>query len=191
MAAGCAACADCAARACRRRAAGNETLGPAADVASRARPRPGHRRPHLVRRGVRPRAGLRALFLRGAARARRRGPLRLPGLTRRAAAQYVDAIRHGDLDEFKRIEAASGDWWFPTLDRGAGAALHIAVDHAQARQAAPHCCAACAHAWRAQIEAVRFLLDERGAEVNQQDRELGWTPLHRAARMCVPAVLAR
>jgi hypothetical protein len=48
----------------------------------------------------------------------------------------VDAVRHGDLAEFKRIEASSGDWWFPTLDRGAGAALHFAVDHAQARQAA-------------------------------------------------------
>jgi hypothetical protein len=32
-----------------------------------------------------------------------------------------------------------------------------------------------------QLAAVRFLLEERGAEVNQQDRERGWTPLHRAA----------
>ena len=106
----------------------------------------------------------------------------------------MDAIRHGDLEEFKRIEAASGDWWFPTLDRGAGAALHIAVDHAQARQAprrAQRAAPPLTPRRAAQLEAVRFLLDERGAEVNQQDRELGWTPLHRAARMCVPAVLAR
>jgi hypothetical protein len=32
---------------------------------------------------------------------------------------------------------------------------------------------------------VKFLVEERGAEVNQQDRHKGWTPLHRAARMCV------
>lgn len=104
----------------------------------------------------------------------------------------MDAIRHGDLEEFKRIEAASGDWWFPTLDRGAGAALHIAVDHAQARHApprAPRATPALTPPRAAQLEAVRFLLDERGAEVNQQDRELGWTPLHRAARMCVTAAL--
>ena len=37
---------------------------------------------------------------------------------------------------------------------------------------------------------MRFLLDERGAEVNQQDRERGWTPLHRAARMCALAAAA-
>jgi hypothetical protein len=34
---------------------------------------------------------------------------------------------------------------------------------------------------------VKFLVEERGAEVNQQDRKRGWTPLHRAARMCVTA----
>ena len=48
----------------------------------------------------------------------------------------MDAIRRGDLDTFRDIEAACGDWWFPTLDRGAGAALHIAVDHGQARERA-------------------------------------------------------
>ena len=37
-----------------------------------------------------------------------------------------------------------------------------------------------------QLEMVKFLVEERGAEVNQQDRKRGWTPLHRAARMCVP-----
>jgi hypothetical protein len=46
-------------------------------------------------------------------------------------AQYVDAVRCGDLTEFKTIEAETADWWFPTLDRGAGAALHIAADHGQ------------------------------------------------------------
>ena len=29
------------------------------------------------------------------------------------------------------IEEESGDWWFPTLDRGAGAALHVAAEHGQ------------------------------------------------------------
>ena len=48
-------------------------------------------------------------------------------------AQYVDAVRRGDLTEFKTIEAETADWWFPTLDRGAGAALHIAADHGQVR----------------------------------------------------------
>ena len=35
----------------------------------------------------------------------------------------------------------------------------------------------------AQMECVRFLIESRGAEVNQRDRAKGWTPLHRAARM--------
>ncbi len=34
-----------------------------------------------------------------------------------------------------------------------------------------------------QLECVRFLVEQRGAEVNQPDRGKGWTPLHRAARM--------
>ncbi len=33
------------------------------------------------------------------------------------------------------------------------------------------------------MECVRFLVEQRGAEVNQRDRGRGWTPLHRAARM--------
>ena len=52
-----------------------------------------------------------------------------------SALQYVDALRLGDLDKFEEIEAESGDWWGPLLDRGAGAALHFAVDHGQARPA--------------------------------------------------------
>ena len=54
--------------------------------------------------------------------------------------QYADAVRVGDLALFKRIEEETSDWWFPTLDRGAGAALHFAVDHGQAR---PKHCLAC------------------------------------------------
>ena len=46
--------------------------------------------------------------------------------------QYVDALRLGDIDLFKEIEGESGDWWFPALDRGAGACIHFAVDHGQA-----------------------------------------------------------
>ena len=34
-----------------------------------------------------------------------------------------------------------------------------------------------------QLECVRFLVEQRGAEVNQRDRGRGWTPLYRAARM--------
>lgn len=45
--------------------------------------------------------------------------------------QYVDALRLGDVARFKSIEAESGDWWFASLDRGAGAALHFAADHGQ------------------------------------------------------------
>ena len=48
-------------------------------------------------------------------------------------AQYVDALRLGDLGAFCRIEEESGDWWHPLLDRGAGAAMHFAADHGQAR----------------------------------------------------------
>ena len=47
--------------------------------------------------------------------------------------QYVDALRTDDLEKFQAIEAESGDWWGPLLDRGAGAALHFAADHGQVR----------------------------------------------------------
>ena len=30
---------------------------------------------------------------------------------------------------------------------------------------------------------MRFLVEDRGVEVNQQDAKVGWTPLHRAARV--------
>ncbi|KAK3285913.1 hypothetical protein CYMTET_6496 [Cymbomonas tetramitiformis] len=78
--------------------------------------------------------------------------------------QYIDALRLGDLELFKRIQEEDKDWWFSTLDRGYGAALHFAVDHGQL-----HC--------------VKYLLEELGAEVNQRDRARGWTPLHRCAHM--------
>ena len=53
--------------------------------------------------------------------------------------QYVDALRLGDLRRFQQMEAACEGWYFPGLDRGAGAALHFAVDHGR-------------------LEAVRFLV---------------------------------
>lgn len=34
-----------------------------------------------------------------------------------------------------------------------------------------------------QLECVQFLVEQRGANVNQQDCQQGWTPLHRCARM--------
>ncbi len=78
--------------------------------------------------------------------------------------QYIDAVRFGNLALFQRIEAACGDWWFPTLDRGAGAALHIAADHGQ-------------------LAAARFLIAQRGVPVNQLDLTHGWTPLMRCAHV--------
>jgi ankyrin repeat protein len=35
----------------------------------------------------------------------------------------------------------------------------------------------------AQFAAVRFLLEERGVEINQQEGGRGWTPLHHCAYM--------
>ncbi|KAK9916185.1 hypothetical protein WJX75_009780 [Coccomyxa subellipsoidea] len=78
--------------------------------------------------------------------------------------EYIDALRFGKLDRFREIEVESGDWWFPTLDRGAGAALHFAAECGQ-------------------LECVRFLVEERGAAVNQRDLSRGRTPLHRCAHM--------
>ncbi len=46
-------------------------------------------------------------------------------------SQYVDALRLGNIQQFKEIEEASGDWWSPNMDRGAGACLHFAADHGQ------------------------------------------------------------
>ena len=34
-----------------------------------------------------------------------------------------------------------------------------------------------------QLECVRFLVEQRGARVNQRDVSRGWTPLHRCANM--------
>ena len=34
-----------------------------------------------------------------------------------------------------------------------------------------------------QLRCVKFLLEQRGAQVNQQDKREGWTALHRCARM--------
>ena len=54
-------------------------------------------------------------------------------LMRIVLAQYIDALRLGHLDHFEEIEEDSGDWWFPTMDRGAGAALHFAAEHGQVK----------------------------------------------------------
>ncbi|EIE26124.1 hypothetical protein COCSUDRAFT_61118 [Coccomyxa subellipsoidea C-169] len=78
--------------------------------------------------------------------------------------KYIDALRFGNLDRFREIEEESGDWWFSSLDRGAGAALHFAAECGQ-------------------LECVRFLVEQRGASVNQGDLGRGWTPLHRCAHM--------
>ena len=53
--------------------------------------------------------------------------------------QYVDALRLGDVAAFRRLEPACEGWYSPGLDRGAGAALHFAVDHGR-------------------LEAVKFLV---------------------------------
>ena len=62
-------------------------------------------------------------------------PALVSGQPPACVAQYVDALRLGNLAAFLEVEAESGDWWHPLLDRGAGAALHFAVDHGQARSA--------------------------------------------------------
>lgn len=79
--------------------------------------------------------------------------------------EYIDALRLGQVERFKQeIEPACKLWYFPTLDRGAGAALHMAADHGQ-------------------LAVARFLVEQRGVEVNQRDSGRGWTPLMRCARM--------
>lgn len=45
--------------------------------------------------------------------------------------EYTSTLRLGDVAEFSRIEHVDRDWWFITLDRGAGAALHFAAHHGQ------------------------------------------------------------
>jgi hypothetical protein len=54
--------------------------------------------------------------------------------------EYTSALRLGDLAEFSRIEHLDRDWWFITLDRGAGAALHFAVLHGLVCAATSLCC---------------------------------------------------
>jgi Ankyrin repeats (many copies) len=79
--------------------------------------------------------------------------------------QYVDAIRFGDLPAFLQIESACQAWWHPTLDRGAGALLHFAVDHGQ-------------------LSMVKFLVEQKNVPVNQRcNNRTGWTPLHRCAHV--------
>ena len=41
----------------------------------------------------------------------------------------------------------------------------------------------CNGAMLLQIKAVKFLVEKRGVEINQQDRSRGWTPLMRCAQM--------
>ena len=56
-------------------------------------------------------------------------PTASPRLAPPLLLQYIDALRLGDLARFRRLEAACQGWYTPSLDRGAGAALHCAVDH--------------------------------------------------------------
>jgi len=79
-------------------------------------------------------------------------------------AQYCAFAEQGDIAAFVRHSATNCPWWTPTVDRGAGALLHIAVDHGQ-------------------LAFVQWLVDKQMVLINQQDRSLGWTPLHRCARM--------
>lgn len=73
-------------------------------------------------------------------------------------------MRHGTLEEFKRIQDLTKEWWFPTLDRGAGALLHFAVDHGR-------------------LDMIKYLIEEIRVPVNQLSLNNGWTPLHRCARL--------
>ena len=45
--------------------------------------------------------------------------------------QFIDAVRAGDLHAFCEIERDCSEWWNVSIDRGAGAALHFAVDAGQ------------------------------------------------------------
>ena len=51
-----------------------------------------------------------------------------------AKSKPIDTLTTGDVRRFEEVEAACCGWWFPTLDRDAGAALHFAVDHGQVRR---------------------------------------------------------
>ena len=74
----------------------------------------------------------------------------------------MDAIRADDVARARAIEAVDAPWWSPSLDRGAGAALHAAADAGA-------------------LASARYLLDVRRVPVNQRDAVEGATPLHRAA----------
>ena len=52
-----------------------------------------------------------------------------------ASAQYIDAVRSGDIERFKCVEKQCAGRYSPTLDRGEGAALHFAVDAGQLNMA--------------------------------------------------------
>ena len=148
-----------------------------------ALPRAGHRRAHLGRRGVRARARLCAHLLRGAGAAgRARAAWRL---TRpRSTWSRCGAATWRRFGRWKRPPPTGGS------PRWTGArARRCTLRRTTGRWARRGLTPQCLHFTQprpAQVEAARFLLEERGAEVNQQDRHLGWTPLHRAARMCVP-----
>ena len=78
--------------------------------------------------------------------------------------EYVDSVRNGTLGEFTEIQEQTKEWWSPTLDRGAGALIHFAVDHGR-------------------LDMVRHLLENLLVPVNHQSLNGQWTPLHRCARM--------
>ena len=78
--------------------------------------------------------------------------------------EYVDSMRNGTLEDFKSIQEQTKEWWSATLDRGAGALIHFAVDHGR-------------------LDVVRYLLDDLRVPVNHQSLNGQWTPLHRCARM--------
>ena len=98
----------------------------------------------------------------------------------------MDALRAGDLAAFQEIEAASAAWWNVDLDRGAGAALHFAVDAGQVHTSLHAWCWKTCKVSRSlclQLGVVRFLIEHRGARVNQQSASTRQTPLHNCARM--------
>jgi hypothetical protein len=78
--------------------------------------------------------------------------------------EYVDAVRTSTLESFLDIQERTKEWWFPTLDRGAGALIHFAVDHGR-------------------LDMVKYLIEELKVPVNHQALNGNWTPLHRCARM--------
>lgn len=78
--------------------------------------------------------------------------------------EYVDTMRNGTIEDFQKIQEQTKEWWSATLDRGAGALIHFAVDHGR-------------------LDMVKYLLDDLHVHVNHQSLNGQWTPLHRCARM--------